>query len=83
MKKNEPWIWEGQQQKDFGKIKQMLTEGPCLAHYAKEEENIVTTDVSTPGLGITLRQKQDDRNHKTNSIRKQVFKRNGKEKLGR
>ena len=32
----------------------MLTEGPCLAPYAKDEENIVTTDASTTRLGITL-----------------------------
>ena len=42
----------------------MLTEGPCLAHYAKDKENIVTTDASTTGLGITLWQKQDDGNTK-------------------
>ena len=46
------------------KIKQMLTEGPCLAHNAKVKENIVTTDASTTGLGITLWQKQDDGNTK-------------------
>ena len=40
----------------------MLTEGPCLAHYAKE--NIVTTNASTTGLEITLWQKQDDGNTK-------------------
>ena len=39
----------------------MLTEGPCLAHYAKDENNI---DTSTTGLGITLWQKQDDGNTK-------------------
>ena len=42
----------------------MLTEGPCLAHYAKEKDNIVTTNASTTGLGITLWQKQDDGNTK-------------------
>ena len=42
----------------------MLTEGPCLAHYAKEKDNIVTTDASTTGLGITFWQKQDDGNTK-------------------
>ena len=42
----------------------MLTEGPCLAHYAKDKNNIVTTDASTTGLGITLWQKQDDGNTK-------------------
>ena len=40
----------------------MLTEGPCLAEYAKDKANIVTTDASTTGLGITLWQKQDDGN---------------------
>ena len=38
----------------------MLTEEPCLAHYAKDRENIVTTDASKTGLGITLWQKQLD-----------------------
>ena len=42
----------------------MLTEGPCLAHYAKDKDNMVTTDASKTGLGITLWQKQDDRNIK-------------------
>ena len=42
----------------------MLTEGPCLAHYAKDKDNIVTTDARTTGLGITLWQKQDDGNTK-------------------
>ena len=32
LRKNEPWIWGEEQQKDFGKTKQMLTEGPCSAH---------------------------------------------------
>ena len=64
LKKNEPWNWEEEQQKNFEKIKQMLTEGPCLAHYAKDKENIVTTDASTTGLGITLWQKQHDGNTK-------------------
>ena len=64
LKKNEPWKWGEEQQKDFGKIKQMLTEGPYLAHYAKDKENIVTKDASTTGLGITLWQKQGDCNTK-------------------
>ena len=64
LKKNDPWNWEEEQQKDFEKIKQMLTEGPCLAHYAKDKENIVTTDASTTGLGIALWQKQHDGNTK-------------------
>ena len=59
LKKNEQWKWGPEQETDFNRIKQMLTEGPCSAHYAKKD-NIVTTDASTTGLGITLWQKQDD-----------------------
>ena len=60
LKKNEPWIWGEQQENDFKPIKQMLTKKPCLAHYAKDKDNMVTTDASKTGLGITLWQKQDD-----------------------
>ena len=54
----------------------MFTESPCLAHYAKDKDKIVTTDTSKPGLGITLWQNQDDENIKTDSVRKQIFERN-------
>ena len=43
----------------------MLTEEPCLAHYAKDRENIVTTDASKTGLGVTLWQKQSDEENKS------------------
>ena len=42
----------------------MFTEGPCLAHYAKDKNKTVTTNASTTGLGIPLWQKQDDGNTK-------------------
>ena len=64
LKKNEQWKWGPEQETDFNRKTQMLTEGPCSAHYAKEKDNIVTTDASTTGLGITLWQKQDDGNTK-------------------
>ena len=59
-KKNEPWIWREEQEKDFKQIKQMLTDKPCLAHYVKDKCDMVTTDASKTGLGITLWQKQDN-----------------------
>ena len=65
LKKNEPWIWGPEQETDFNRIKQMLTEGPCLAHYAKDIDNMVTIDERKTGLGITLWQKQDDGNIKS------------------
>ena len=61
---NEQWKWEPEQEMDFNRIEQMLTEGTCLALYAKEKDNIVTTDASTTGLGITIWQKEDDGNTK-------------------
>ena len=51
---------EEEQEKDFNQIKQMLTEKLYLAYYAKDKENMVTTDASTTGLGIPLWQKQDN-----------------------
>ena len=36
------------------------TDKPCLAHYAKAKCNMVTTDASKTGLGITLWQKRDN-----------------------
>ena len=64
MKKNETWNWGTEQDEDFGKIKKMLTESPCLAHYAKDKDNIVTTNASTTGLEVTIPQKQDNGNTK-------------------
>ena len=58
MTKNELWNWREEQEKDFNKKKQILTEEPCLAHYAKDKDSMVTTDASKTGLGITLWQKQ-------------------------
>ena len=60
LKKESVWNWGKQQEEDFNNIKEMLIEEPCLAHYAKDRENIVTTDASKTGLGITLWQKQSD-----------------------
>ena len=61
LKKNTEWRWETKQQNDFETIKKMLTEdSAALAHYAKDRDNIVTTDASKTGLGITLWQRQAD-----------------------
>ena len=60
LKKNTEWRWKTEQQNDFETIKKMLTEEPALTHYAKDRDNIVTTDASKTGLGITLWQRQAD-----------------------
>ena len=41
-----------------------ITGNPCLGHYAEDKENLVTTNASNIGLGITLWQKQDSGNIK-------------------
>ena len=50
LKKNEPWKWGPEQETEFNRTKQMLTEGPCLAHYAKDKDSMVTSDTSKTGL---------------------------------
>ena len=57
LKKNTKGRWGTEQQND---LKKMLTVEPDLTHYAKDRDNIVTTDASKIGLGITLWQKQAD-----------------------
>ena len=61
LKENTELKWETEQQNDFETIKKMLTEKPALAHYAKDRDNIVTTDASKTGLGMKLWQEQADR----------------------
>ena len=53
--------WETEQGIDFDMIKDMLTEGPGLARYAKDKDNIRTTDASKTCLGIAIWLKQTDR----------------------
>ena len=60
LNKTDPWKWGSEKEADLNRIKQMLTECPCLAHYAKDKDNMVTTDASKTGLRITLWQKQHD-----------------------
>ena len=60
LKKDSKWNWGKEQDEDFNNQKKLLTEEPCLAHYAKDRDNNVTTDTSKTGLGITLWQKQSE-----------------------
>ena len=48
-------------------LEKLITQLPCLAHYNADNENILTTDASTKGLGATLLQKQHDGNLKPTS----------------
>ena len=44
--------------------KKLITQLPCLAHYNADNENILTTDASTKGLGVTIWHEQRDGNLK-------------------
>ena len=61
--------------KNFIRIKQMFTEEPCLAHYAKDNENMITATASQTGLGNTLRQEQYNREIKPTAFGWMIFKR--------
>ena len=60
LKKDTPWNWNTDRQKEFETLKQKIINLPCLAHYSVERENIITTDACNTGLGGTLWQKQKD-----------------------
>ena len=64
LKKQNEWIWTDEHTEAFNKLKEGITKIPCLAHYNAQNENIITKDASTKGLGATLWQKQKDGNLK-------------------
>ena len=50
LKKYNKWIWTDEEQK----IREIM----CRAHYNSNYPNVITTDVSTKGLGATMWQEQ-------------------------
>ena len=64
LKKQNEWNWTQEHTEAFNNLKKLITQLPCLAHYNTDNENILTTDASTKGLGATLWQKQKDGNLK-------------------
>ena len=60
LKKDIDWIWTKKHTQAFENLKQKITEIPCLAHYNSDYLNVITTDVSTKGLGATLWKEQPD-----------------------
>ena len=58
LKKQNGWIWTDEHTEAFNKLKEGITNIPCLAHYNAQSENIILPDASTKGLGATLWQKE-------------------------
>ena len=54
LKKQNEWNWTEKHTNAFNKLKEYVTKFPCLAHYNANEENILTTDAYTKGLGATI-----------------------------
>ena len=60
MKKQNKWIRTEEHNNAFNKLKEYITSIPCLARYNANNENILTPDASTKGLGATLWHRQKD-----------------------
>ena len=60
LRKKSDWNWTEKEKEDFNEINKKITEIPCLAHFARDRDKIVSTDSSRTGLGIILWQKHND-----------------------
>ena len=54
------WNWMEREEEDFNEIKKKITEILCLAHFTRDQDNIVSTNASRTGIDITLLRKQND-----------------------
>ena len=57
LQKQNEWIWTEEHTEAFNKLKKLINQLPGLAHFNSNKENILTTDASTKGLGVTQKQK--------------------------
>ena len=44
LEKDVKWEWTPETEKDFERLKNEITEAPCLAHFDPERDNYITTD---------------------------------------
>ena len=75
------WNWRKEQEDDFNNLKKLISEEPCLTLYAKDRENIVTTDASKTSLGVTLWQKQSDGESKPTAFGSRCYSKSDKRLL--
>ena len=54
LKKDSPWNRSSDCDKQFNKLKEMVTEAPILAHYDPEKLLILAVDTSPYGLGVVF-----------------------------
>ena len=60
LRKNTEFIWNGECEKSFQKIKEYLCSSPILSIYDHNKEVFIYTDRSEDGLGAVLKQHRDN-----------------------
>ena len=60
LRKKSDWNWTEREEEDFNELKKNITEILCLADFASDRDNIVWTDESGIGLGMTVWRNQND-----------------------
>ena len=61
LRKKSEWNRTERKEEDFNQINKMIAEIPCLAHFARDRNNIVTIDASRTGPETTLWSKENDK----------------------
>ena len=60
-RRDSEWLWNGEFESAFQKLKKLLTTAPALAYLNFHKEYVLETDTSTHGLGVVLSQEQPDK----------------------
>lgn len=60
-RQGESFIWGGEQEKSFQKLKRQIASAPVLAYFDKEAYTQIIADASPVGLGTVLIQKKNGR----------------------
>lgn len=62
--KNQPWVWNNEQKRAFGKLKEILSSRPVLSIYNPNARTEVHTDASKHGIaGVLLQEGEDHKLH--------------------
>eukprot|EP00731_Ephydatia_muelleri_P013921 Em0007g1231a len=60
MQKNKSWMWGGEQQAAFGKVKDLLTSTEVLVHYDPERKLLLACDALPYGVAAVLSHQMED-----------------------